>query len=976
MTIFSGTIPPFEAGTPDVIERTFPDFNCPGYNPFSDQAMGCYMALPMWERTGLKMYDVAGRKTGTFPKTYSGFTDADSSIMWPDCWLNTSYCDFGNAVVDITSGFTMSTWFKPITTDTNQWLFSVAGQTGFGVYLNFLGSSITSSSVTINAQYNVTPSGGAPAYLTVQWLINGSDWSQWRHIAIVGNGYNLSLYIDGKFLNTSAMSSNTNPTVQTGDFLVGGGSIYPAYGGYWGSAFHGYMKDFRLYTRILESGEIQRIIRNPEELYASPLAVNAAKFPLSLHSPAANIIGMSELYVKPIIDSSGTFIVGDGFLSAQVSTTLNKASAIVGSSALNASMTTTEYKSANIIGTSTLAATGGLQSVLTANITATSAFSATAVKQLDVSSSIVGNGSVTSTLNLNEKESSNIVATSYVTATPTIAYYLTSNIVGHSSIAILPEIDLLHVSTNIIATSNLSGKPSSGLFASIVGTSTLAASAAELIEPPLFSNISGTGVVSASFIISRAAVANLIGTGVVSAVPTISRQRLSSIVGNSTLTATNTLVISTKANLLGVSLLNSSWGNTKAFNSASVIGSGVLNAKSTARLSSSITGNSVISATETNVTVLSMTANIVGGTVSGDSMVSKKLPTASIVGISSSSVTGNNRINSTASLSATSSFNVTVSNIHSLSASIVGQSGINAYWQNSETVIQPLALSIQSWLEPQLTCKLYPCVFPVFPNEFSLPAVTYTRTDADLEYYLQGPKAHRVTTFTFAVYAFNTDAAISIGNQISQALDGYTGKIGSTTIYACNISDISDDYHFMEEGDSSQGLVRSIQVEIMHSQQYRNSGDWVYTNEASLYAQVNQITQATFSPDMTDVFPLVKIQRMGMSNENYLGAIRIFSTNKYHVRVVSPFYSTCVTLAEALRLHLGHYVEHEHDTYSFDNSNQTLYETTLELECIDVTSPTVPLPTTANIIGQSAATSSIVNIMSSKITHFSMSHFC
>ncbi|MBI1347110.1 hypothetical protein GC163_12570 [bacterium] len=258
-------------------------------------------------------------------------------------------------------------------------------------------------------------------------------------------------------------------------------------------------------------------------------------------------------------------------------------------------------------------------------------------------------------------------------------------------------------------------------------------------------------------------------------------------------------------------------------------------------------------------------------------------------------------------------------------ATIIGQSGTTATSVYRPT---PFPSTLYNWLEPQLSCPLFPLLLP---RNVTLPAITYGRRSTEFLYYLDQPSSQRITVLGFDIFARSQAEAIDLSEELLTALHDYRGDIGNTLVYHSEAITL-DDALFEDAGGNHQGVIRSVDFEIIHNHR-RDVTETIWTTDQDLRTYLQEFTarQVTMVPDLSDSRPLITLTRSGTGLETYIGNARPFTDADYTIRIDSTSYATTLALADTLRRSLGNPVDDESDTFDFDAENRPLYRTELSL---------------------------------------------
>ena len=110
---------PFDS-TPNIHDRMWPQVWCPGVNYQSEQAIGCLMAIPCWERGGEYLSDVIENRLGQMKKLVTITGHTLNELAWDERTDIEDYCiraatfivDYGDHSFDCTNGVSVSFWVQ------------------------------------------------------------------------------------------------------------------------------------------------------------------------------------------------------------------------------------------------------------------------------------------------------------------------------------------------------------------------------------------------------------------------------------------------------------------------------------------------------------------------------------------------------------------------------------------------------------------------------------------------------------------------------------------------------------------------------------------------------------------------------------------------------------------------------------------------------------------------------------------------
>jgi hypothetical protein len=189
-----------------------------------------------------------------------------------------------------TSVVTVSAWIKPASSmtsrqdflasgsaalySTNNWIFSVKGNTGVTAGLSVLGYS---------------PSSSADLSTTGAVLTTGA----WSHVVFVSDGVTTTIYVNGVSVKSGALSLNAGNT--TGEFIGASSND----GVTWNFPFNGSIDDARVYNRALSAAEVAA-------LYKSTAVVVNASTNTAGGSLTSGLVGLWSFDGKDVNWGTGT----------------------------------------------------------------------------------------------------------------------------------------------------------------------------------------------------------------------------------------------------------------------------------------------------------------------------------------------------------------------------------------------------------------------------------------------------------------------------------------------------------------------------------------------------------------------------------------------------------------------------------------------------------------------------------------------
>ena len=155
------------------------------------------------------------------------------------------YVATGRSLLGSVCAFTIAVWVKPASFGSRR---GICGQ-----------NDCVEFGLDNNSVYVWCASGGS---VTAQYPYSAGEW---HHVAVVGSGADLRVYLDGVLAATGGsattyygvQSANPNP------FNIGGGGIYDATGNW----FDGSLDDIRVYDRALAPGEVADLFAGVSRRY-------------------------------------------------------------------------------------------------------------------------------------------------------------------------------------------------------------------------------------------------------------------------------------------------------------------------------------------------------------------------------------------------------------------------------------------------------------------------------------------------------------------------------------------------------------------------------------------------------------------------------------------------------------------------------------------------------------------------------------
>jgi hypothetical protein len=195
--------------------------------------------LAFWrlgELDGTTAFDYVGGNNATYANVTLNqpgalATDSDTAASFDG---TNSCAGTGLSLANNCSAFTMEGWYKLVAGSKRMGFWGQNNAIEFGL----------SDPNTIQIW---TPNGGS-LNVTNTWSTNS-----WHHLAAVGNGTNLLLYVDGYLAGTGG-SATTNYGSSSYSFNIGGGGIFDAATNW----FNGCLDEIAFYNRALPATNVQR----------------------------------------------------------------------------------------------------------------------------------------------------------------------------------------------------------------------------------------------------------------------------------------------------------------------------------------------------------------------------------------------------------------------------------------------------------------------------------------------------------------------------------------------------------------------------------------------------------------------------------------------------------------------------------------------------------------------------------------------
>jgi hypothetical protein len=193
------------------------------------------------EPSGTTAFDYVGGNDATYANVALNqpgalATDSDTAT----CFNGTSaYAGTGVRLVNNLAAFTLEGWCK---------LVAGGARMGFWGQNNAIEFGLSSPTI-----FNLYTAGGGNLYVTNLNLTTAWGTNNWHHLAAVGNGTHLLLYVDGILAGTGG-STTTNYGSSTYPFNIGGGGIFDAATNW----FNGCLDEIALYSRALPAVDIKR----------------------------------------------------------------------------------------------------------------------------------------------------------------------------------------------------------------------------------------------------------------------------------------------------------------------------------------------------------------------------------------------------------------------------------------------------------------------------------------------------------------------------------------------------------------------------------------------------------------------------------------------------------------------------------------------------------------------------------------------
>jgi hypothetical protein len=199
-----------------------------------NETTGTNAAARIGTINGVYMANPTLGQAGPRPPAQQGFEATNNAPRFDgaNSFFATDQSFFNNAAT-----FTMSGWF-----------FQTANQGGDRIGLWGQNDVLEFGFINPTAIELWTPGGGS-----VQAPWDGTLNNRWNHLAAVGNGTNLLIYMNGALIGTGG-SATTNYGMSADPFRIGGGGITDATGNF----YNGLIDEIAIWTnRALTAAEIQ-----------------------------------------------------------------------------------------------------------------------------------------------------------------------------------------------------------------------------------------------------------------------------------------------------------------------------------------------------------------------------------------------------------------------------------------------------------------------------------------------------------------------------------------------------------------------------------------------------------------------------------------------------------------------------------------------------------------------------------------------
>lgn len=108
-----------------------------------------------------------------------------------------------------------------------------------------------------------------------------------------------------------------------------------------------------------------------------------------------------------------------------------------------------------------------------------------------------------------------------------------------------------------------------------------------------------------------------------------------------------------------------------------------------------------------------------------------------------------------------------------------------SFYQDLYTYMQT-----QAGLTALVSTRMYPLKLP---QNATVPALTYQKIARPREYSHSGDSNLANPTYQFDCWAKTHEAAVTVAVQVEAAFTGFSGTMGSETVYAAFISNVIDD---------------------------------------------------------------------------------------------------------------------------------------------------------------------------------------
>lgn len=210
------------------------------------------------ELSGTTAFDCIGGNNGTYANATLG--QAGAIVSDPDKCArfggSSTYVGTGRSLVNDLAAFTMEGWFRLAIAPAKMGFWGQNDAIEFGLQNSTTMQVWTSGGGSLNVTYSL-------------------GYGAWHHVAVVGNGTDLRIYLDGNLAGTGGSATSSYGSSSYA-FNIGGGGIWDATGNW----FTGWIDEVALYDKALSAADIKRhyLLGLPLPLVALSSPANGATF--------------------------------------------------------------------------------------------------------------------------------------------------------------------------------------------------------------------------------------------------------------------------------------------------------------------------------------------------------------------------------------------------------------------------------------------------------------------------------------------------------------------------------------------------------------------------------------------------------------------------------------------------------------------------------------------------------------------------